>query len=96
MRKILILGILAVVLFAAIGLVSAGYGFGSGNGTGDCSRSGEGFVDEDGDGVCDNWIDEDGDGFNDNRLMDGSGNQHRYGQGQGLGKRSCNGNCQQL
>ena len=34
-------------------------------------------------GICDNWVDLDGDGLNDNCLMDGTGNQYRYGASQG-------------
>ena len=90
MRKILIIGILAIALITAIGLVNAGYG----PNDGDCDGSGPGFIDEDGDGVCDNWVDEDNDGMNDNCPMDGSGNQYKYGHGQGLGKRYGPGNCQ--
>ena len=80
MRKILIVGILTIALITTIGLVSAGYGLGDGT-------AGSKFVDEDGDGICDNWVDEDDDGMNDNQPMDGSGNQHKYGNEQRLGKR---------
>ena len=76
-----IIGLVAFI--ATIGLVTASYG--SGNGT--CDQ--QSFVDEDGDGVCDNWVDEDGDGVNDNCLEDGTGNQYRYrgqqSKGYGLG-----------
>lgn len=65
-----------VALIATIGLAAAGYG--PGNNTGDQQS----FVDEDGDGVCDNWVDADGDGVNDNCLQDGSANQYRYGSQQ--------------
>jgi hypothetical protein len=68
-----------VALFATIGLVTASYG--SGNGTGNQQS----YVDENGDGICDNWVDLDGDGINDNCLMDGTGNQYRYGNQQGKG-----------
>ena len=69
------IGVIAFI--ALIGLVTASNS--SGNGV--CDQ--QSFVDEDGDGVCDNWVDGDGDGVNDNRLMDGSGNQYRYGNQQG-------------
>lgn len=87
MRKYVIAIIGLVALIATIGLVTAGYG----PGNGECER--ETFIDEDGDGICDNWDDVDGDGVNDNGLMDGLGNQYRYsdqqskryGPGNGLG-----------
>ncbi len=87
MRKILIVGILTIALITTIGLVSAGYGPGDRTCDGNFNGAESGFVDEDDDGVCDNWVDEDDDGINDNRPMDRSGNQHKYGNGQGLGKR---------
>ena len=86
MRKILTVGVLAVILIAVIGLVSAGYGPGSGTCDGSKNSDRSDFIDEDGDGVCDNWVDENDDGLNDNRLMDGSGNQYKHGNGQGFGK----------
>ena len=86
MRKILIIGVLAVILITVIGLVSAGYGPSDGTCDGKNNGAGSDFIDEDGDGVCDNWVDENDDGINDNRLMDGSGNQYKYGNGQDLGK----------
>ena len=69
---------LALVLAVCItGAFAAHGGFGRGSGT--CLSGGQNFVDEDGDGVCDNWtggggwcgngqgfIDEDGDGLCDN------------------------------
>lgn len=73
MRKYVIAILGLVALIATIGLVTAGYG----PGNGECKR--ELFIDEDGDGVCDNWEDVDGDGVNDNCLMDGSVNQYRFG-----------------
>ena len=66
-----------VALIATIGLVTASHG--SGNGS--CDQ--QSFVDEDGDGVCDNWVDADGDGVNDNCLMDGVGNQYCHSAQQG-------------
>ncbi|HEC89440.1 MAG TPA: hypothetical protein ENI44_02525 [Thermoplasmatales archaeon] len=48
MRKILIIGILAILIIGTIGLVNARYGDNS------CQK-GTGFVDEDGDGICDNY-----------------------------------------
>lgn len=77
MKKYIIALIGFVALIATIGLVTASYG--SGNGT----RDQQSFVDDDGDGVCDNWVDIDGDGLNDNCLMDGTGNQYRNGSSQG-------------
>jgi hypothetical protein len=79
MRKYVIVLIGLVAIMTAIGFVTAGYGAGDG----ECDQ--QSFIDEDGDGVCDNWIDADGDGINDNCLMDGSGNQYRYGKQQGNG-----------
>ena len=85
MRTYIIAVIGLVAILATIGLVTAGYG--PGNET--CDQ--QSFVDEDGDGVCDNWVDADGDGINDNRLMDGSGHQYRYGRQQGKGSGPGNG-----
>lgn len=48
MRKILIIGVLAILIIGTIGLVNARYGT-------DSCQKGRGFVDEDGDGVCDNY-----------------------------------------
>jgi len=87
---IAIIGLVAIV--AAVGLVSAGYGPGA------AERSQLNFVDEDGDGACDNMIDENNDGVCDNmidedgdglpdRPMDGSGHQYKRGGMQGLGPR---------
>ena len=95
MKKYVFVVIGLVAFIATIGLVTAG----NGAGTKTCEQ--QSFVDEDGDGICDNWVDLNGDGINDNRLMDGSGNQYRYGQkqgreagmqsakGYGLGSRAC-------
>lgn len=70
---------LALVLAVCItGAFAAHGGFGRGSGT--CLSSGQNFIDEDGDGLCDNWagggsgrcgngpcfIDQDGDGLCDN------------------------------
>ena len=77
MRKYVIAIIGLVAFIATIGLVTAGYG----PGNGECEQ--KSFIDENGDGVCDNWDDVDEDGVNDNRLMDGSGNQYRYSSEQG-------------
>lgn len=70
---------LAMVLAVCItGAFAAHGGFGRGSGT--CLSSGQNFIDEDGDGLCDNWagggsgrcgngpcfIDQDGDGLCDN------------------------------
>ena len=83
---------LAMVLAVCItGAFAAHGGFGRGSGT--CLSGGQNFIDEDGDGLCDNWagggsgrcgngqcfIDEDGDGVCDNWT--GSG---RCGNGQGF------------
>lgn len=68
-----------VALIATIGLVTANYG--SGNGA--CDQ--QSFVDENGDGVCDNWVDADDDGINDNCGNDGPGNHYRYGSQEGKG-----------
>ena len=87
MKKYVIAAIGLVAIIATMGLVSAGYG------SGDCEQQhiSDSYVDADNDGVCDNFIDEDGDGMNDARLMDGSGNQYKYGaglmQGSGYGAR---------
>jgi len=85
MKKYVIAAIGLVAIIATMGLVSAGYG----SGVCDEQHVSESFVDADGDGVCDNWSDVDGDGMNDNRLLDGSGNQYKYGgglmQGSGYG-----------
>jgi hypothetical protein len=88
MKKYVIAIIGLVALIATIGLVTAGYG----PGNGEFER--ESFIDEDGDGICDNLTDADEDGVKDNSLMDGSGNQYRYGveqvkrygSGNGLGR----------
>jgi len=97
MRKILVIGGLAVILITVIGLVSAGYGPGSGACDSENNSIGSDFIDEDDDGVCDNWVDDDDDGINDNRLMDGSGNQYKNGNEQGFGKHygpgDCTGSC---
>jgi hypothetical protein len=77
MRKYIIAIIGLVAFIATIGLVTAGYG----PGIGECEQ--KSFIDENGDGICDNWVDDDGDGVNDNCLMDGSGNQYRYRGEQG-------------
>jgi len=70
-----VIGLVAII--ATIGLVTASNG--PGNGT--CDQ--QSFVDENGDGICDNWVD--GDGINDNCLKEGTGNQYRYGRQQGKG-----------
>ena len=75
MRKYLFVTIGIVALIAAIGLVTAGYG----SGDRECDQ--QSFVDEDGDGVCDNWVDVDDDGINDN--CGGSGRLYKNGGGQG-------------
>lgn len=77
MKKYVIAAIGLVAIIATMGLVSAGYG------SGDCEQQhiSDSYVDADNDGVCDNFIDENGDGMNDARLMDGSGNQYKYGAG---------------
>ena len=79
MRKYVLVLIGLVATLAIIGLVTASYG--SGNRT--CDQ--QSFVDEDGDGVCDNLVDGDGDGVNDNCLRDGTGNQYRNGNQQRKG-----------
>ena len=82
--KTYILAIIGItLLIASVGLVTAGYG----RNMIERQYLGEDFVDEDGDGVCDNWVDEDGDGFNDLRPLDGTGHQYRRGERQGLGPR---------
>lgn len=48
MKKILIIGILAILIIGTIGLVNARYGD-------DSYKKRTGFVDEDADGVCDNY-----------------------------------------
>lgn len=93
MKKYILATIGLVALIATVGLVTAGYG----PGAEEKQYLGEDFVDNDGDGVCDNWVDEDGDGMNDLRPLDGSGNKHRYGgglrrgfgHGPGDGSRNC-------
>jgi len=84
MRTYVIAVIGLVAILATIGLVTAGYG----SGNGPCDQ--ESFIDEDGDGVCDNWVGANGDGMNDLRPMDGSGYQYRYGRQQE--KSLCSGN----
>ena len=90
MKKKIISAALTLALVLAVcitGAFAAHGGFGRGSGT--CLSSGQNFIDEDGDGLCDNWaggggwcgngqcfIDEDGDGVCDNwtsRPMDGTG-----------------------
>ena len=81
MKKKIISAALTLALVLAVcitGAFAAHGGFGRGSGT--CLSSGQNFIDEDGDGLCDNWagggsgrcgngqcfIDEDGDGVCDN------------------------------
>lgn len=81
MKKKIISAALTLALVLAVcitGAFAAHGGFGRGSGT--CLSSGQNFIDEDGDGLCDNWagggsgrcgngqgfIDEDGDGLCDN------------------------------
>ena len=80
MKKKIISAALTLALVLAVcitGAFAAHGGFGRGSGT--CLSGGQNFIDEDGDGVCDNWtggsgrcgngqcfIDEDGDGVCDN------------------------------
>ncbi|MBW6470092.1 MAG: hypothetical protein K0A90_02595 [Methanosarcinaceae archaeon] len=53
-----------------------------------CQGQGAGFVDDDGDGACDNLVDEDGDGINDYCDSYGAGN---CGNGPRDGTGYCNG-----
>ncbi len=78
MKKILVAGILVGIAIAAIGLVTAGNGFGPVEGTGECDNvcDGEGYGP--GDGICDS----DGTG-------ECNGNCKQYGEGNGL----CDGQC---
>jgi hypothetical protein len=79
--------VLAVIVLAASLSLSAqnGKGPGKGKGTGTCT-----FIDENGDGINDNFRDHDGDGVPNHldadwtRPQDGSGNKNRSGKGQGL------------
>ena len=81
MKKKIISAALTLALVLAVcitGAFAAHGGFGRGSGT--CLSSGQNFIDEDGDGLCDNWagggsgrcgngpcfIDQDGDGLCDN------------------------------
>jgi hypothetical protein len=84
MRKYVLILIGVVAILATIGLVTAGYG----SGDRECDQ--QSFVDEDGDGVCDNWVDSDGDGVNDN--CEGSGYKYQYKgtKGKRLGQGNCN------
>ena len=83
--KKLVIGLSALALVLSIGTASV---FAAGNGT---ARGGyaAGFIDADGDGVCDNragggcgFVDADGDGVCDNRAGGyGTGAQGRRGRG---------------
>ena len=84
MRKYVLILIGIVAILATIGLVTASYG----TRNNECDQ--QSFVDEDGDGICDNWVDSDGDGINDN--CEGSGHQYQHAgtKGKRLGQGSCN------
>ena len=101
MKRTKVIGI-AVVLALTLALVVATAAFaqgpaGSRDGVRDLANSGAGFVDADGDGVCDNagqakqhawgFVDEDGDGVNDRFVdADGDGVCDNVGQSMGYGR----------
>jgi hypothetical protein len=97
MRKEIYYGLSVILVLAAIGTASAIDGVSSAART-NTGGHGPGFIDADGDGICDNFVDNDGDGINDNRSMyrgarmgsgfvdaDGDGICDNMGSGRGHG-----------
>lgn len=78
--KIVSAVMVVALLATSLGGASLARGPRNGDADGICD-----FVDEDGDGICDNFVDEDGDGVCDNALHDGTGYGHGYGD--------CDGSC---
>jgi hypothetical protein len=68
MRKEIYYGLSVILVLAAIGTAAA-IENGSGAAATNIRGHGAGFVDVNGDGICDNLVDSDGDGINDNRPM---------------------------
>ncbi|MFZ3383593.1 MAG: hypothetical protein WA144_06675 [Candidatus Methanoperedens sp.] len=94
MRKSIYYGLSVLLILAVIGIVSAAENDSTAVKTyAGPAYPGPGFVDADGDGICDNMIDENGDGINDQRGYRGAGHM---GKGAGFVDSDGDGICDHL